>query len=159
MSGVLWPHGLYSPWNSPGQNTGVGSFSILQGIFPTEGSNPGLLHCRQILYQLNHKGSPLKNKTKNKTKQKTELASTVYVQSSLRNLPSRLTLQNAIFDPPCMFFPPVTVDSILKDRDVTLSTKVCLVKAMAFPVFTNGCESWNIKKAENWRIDAFELWC
>ena len=58
-----------------------------------------------------------------------------------------------------MFFPPVTVDSILKDRDVTLSTKVCLVKAMAFPVFTNECESWNIKKAENWRIDAFELWC
>ena len=47
-----------SPWNSPGQNTGVGSCSLLQGIFPTQGSNPGLLHCRQILYQLSHKGSP-----------------------------------------------------------------------------------------------------
>ena len=48
----------YSPWNSPGQNTGVGSLSLLQGIFPTQGSNPGLLHCRWILYQLSHKGSP-----------------------------------------------------------------------------------------------------
>ena len=52
------PHGLYNPWNSPGQNTGVGSLSLLQGIFPTEGLNPGLLHCRRILYQLTHKGSP-----------------------------------------------------------------------------------------------------
>ena len=49
---------LYSPWNSPGQNTGVGSLSLLQGIFPTQGSNPGLSHCRQILYQLSHKGNP-----------------------------------------------------------------------------------------------------
>ena len=47
-----------SPWNSLGQNTGVGSLSLLQGIFPTQGLNPGLLHCRQILYQLSHKGSP-----------------------------------------------------------------------------------------------------
>ena len=48
-----------SPWNSPGQNAGVGSLSLLQGIFPTQGSNPGLPHCRQILYQLSHKGSPV----------------------------------------------------------------------------------------------------
>ena len=58
VSNSLLLHGLYSPWNSPGQNTGVGSLSLLQGIFPTQGSNPGLLHCRRILYQLNHKGSP-----------------------------------------------------------------------------------------------------
>ena len=58
VSNGLGPHGLYSPWNSPGQNTGVGSLSLLQGIFPTQGSNPGLLHCRWILYQLSHKGSP-----------------------------------------------------------------------------------------------------
>ena len=51
VSNSLWPHGLYSPWNSPGQNTGVGSLSLLQGIFPTQGLNPGLLHHRQILYQ------------------------------------------------------------------------------------------------------------
>ena len=58
VSYSLWPHGLYSPWNSSGQNTEVSSLSLLQGIFPTQGSNPGLLHCRQILYQLSHKGSP-----------------------------------------------------------------------------------------------------
>ena len=52
-------HGLYSPWNSPGQNTGVGRLLLLKGIFPTQGLNPGLLHCRQILYQLSHKGSPV----------------------------------------------------------------------------------------------------
>ena len=46
---------LYSPWNSPDQNTGVGSRSLLQGIFPTQGSNPGLLNYRWILYQLNHR--------------------------------------------------------------------------------------------------------
>ena len=56
VSDSLRPHGMYSPWNSPGQNTGVGSLSLLRGIFPTQGSNPGLLHCRQILYSLNHQG-------------------------------------------------------------------------------------------------------
>ena len=54
-------HGL-SPWNSPGPNTGVGSLFLLQGIFPTQGLHPDLLHCSQILYQLSHKGSPLKPK-------------------------------------------------------------------------------------------------
>ena len=62
VSNSLWLRRLYSPWNSPGQNTGVGSCSLLQGIFPThfpsQGSNPLLLHCRWILYQLSHKGSP-----------------------------------------------------------------------------------------------------
>ena len=52
------PWTIYSPWNSPGQSTGVGSLSLLQGIFPTQGSNPGLPHCRQILCQLSHKESP-----------------------------------------------------------------------------------------------------
>ena len=51
------------------------------------------------------------------------------------------------------------LDSILKSRDITLPTKVCLVKAMVFPVVLCGCESWTIKKAECQRIDAFELWC
>ena len=58
MSDSLWPHGLYSQWNSPGQNTGVSSHSLLQGIFPTQGLNSGLPHCRWILYQLSHKESP-----------------------------------------------------------------------------------------------------
>ena len=58
VSNSLQPHGPYSPWNSLVQRTGVGSRSLPQGIFPTQGSNPGLSHCRQILYQLSHKGSP-----------------------------------------------------------------------------------------------------
>ena len=58
VSDSFRPHELYSPWNSPGQDTGMGSLSLLQGIFPTQGSNPGLPHCRWILYQLSHKGSP-----------------------------------------------------------------------------------------------------
>ena len=57
-SDSLQPHGLYSPWNFPGQNAWVDSLSLLQGIFPTQGSNPGLLHCRWILYPLSHQGSP-----------------------------------------------------------------------------------------------------
>ena len=51
------------------------------------------------------------------------------------------------------------LDSILKSRDITLPTKVCLVKAMVFPVVMYGCESWTVKKVEHQRIDAFELWC
>ena len=58
QSNSLRPYGLYSPCNSPGQNTGVGSLSLLQGFVPTQGSSPGLLHCRQLLYPLSHKGSP-----------------------------------------------------------------------------------------------------
>ena len=64
VSTSLWPYGLWParllcPWNSPGKNTGVGSHSLLQGIFPTQGSKPSLLHCRQILYCLSHQGSPI----------------------------------------------------------------------------------------------------
>ena len=53
----------------------------------------------------------------------------------------------------------INLDSILKSRGITLPTKVCLVKAMVFPVVMYGCESWTVKKAECWRTDAFELWC
>ena len=56
MSDSLRPHGLY-PWTSPGQNTGMGSLSLLQGIFPTQGLTPGLLHCGGNLYQLSHQES------------------------------------------------------------------------------------------------------
>ena len=61
VSDSLWPHALPSPWHFPGRNTGVGGLSLLQGIFPTQGSNPGLPHCRQILYQLKPQGSPPSN--------------------------------------------------------------------------------------------------
>ena len=59
MSDSMQPQGLYNPWNSPGQNIGVGSYSLLQGIFPTQESNRGLLRCRRILYQPNYQGSPI----------------------------------------------------------------------------------------------------
>ena len=58
MSDSLWPYGLYSSWNSPGQNIRVGSLSLLRGILPTQGSSLGILNCRWILYQLSHKVSP-----------------------------------------------------------------------------------------------------
>ena len=61
MSNSLRPHGLYSPWNSPGQNAGVGSLSLLQGIFQTQELNPGLLHCRWILYQLTYQFSSVQS--------------------------------------------------------------------------------------------------
>ena len=57
MSDSFRPHGLYNLWNFLGQNTAVGSLSLLQGVFPIQGSNPGLPHRRQILYQLSHKGT------------------------------------------------------------------------------------------------------
>ena len=53
----------------------------------------------------------------------------------------------------------INLDSVLKSRDITLSAKVCIVKAMVFPVATYGCESWTVKKAEHQKIDAFKLWC
>ena len=64
VSDSLRPHRLYSPRNSPGQNTEVGSLSLLQEIFPTQESNPGLPQCRRILYQLSYRGSPNKNSQK-----------------------------------------------------------------------------------------------
>ena len=57
------------------------------------------------------------------------------------------------------FKPTVSLDSILKSRDLTLPTKIHLLKALVFPVVMYGCESWTVKKAEHWRIDAFQLWC
>ena len=66
VSNSFWPHGLYPtgflrPWDFPGKSTEVGCHFFLQGNFPTQGSNPGLLHCRQTLYRLSHKGSPTRD--------------------------------------------------------------------------------------------------
>ena len=74
---------------------------------------------------------------------------------SLQMLTAAMKLKDLLLGRQVMFNP----DSILKSRVITLSTKVCLVKAMVFPVVMYGCESWTIKKAESWRFDAFELQC
>ena len=102
VSNSLQPHEWYSPWNSPGQNTGVGSHSLLQEIFPTQGSNSGLPHCSWILHQLSHQGN------------RNHFNYSIY---STQNLMLYTGLRRG------------------------------------------GCESWTVKKAERWRIDAFELWC
>ena len=83
VSGSLRPHGLYSPWNSPGQNTGVDSLSLLQGVFPTQQLNQCLLHCRQILYQLSYQGRPYTSYTSNlsSTSYKSHLIPLIYLKS------------------------------------------------------------------------------
>ena len=104
---------------------------LLQGIFPTHGLNPGLPLCRQTLYHLSHQGSPAGGDCSHEIK-----GHLLFRRKAMTN-----------------------IDSILKSRDITLSTKVHLVKAIIFPVVMYGCKCWTIKKAECQRIDAFELYC
>ena len=78
-------HVLYSPWIPPGQNTGVGSCSLLQGVFPIQGSNPRLLHCRWILYQLSHLGSHQENSGRSSSNPSSFLPSCVTSVPHLQN--------------------------------------------------------------------------
>ena len=173
----MWPHGLYptrllSPWNSPGKNTGVGSHCLLQGIFPTQGSNPGLPHCRHIHVSVLHPFLWLNNIPSQKTK---IMASgpitsweidgeTVEKVSDFIFGCSKITAdgdcsheikRHLLLGRKVM----TNLDGILKSRHITLPTKVRLVKAMVFPVVMYGCESWTVKKPERQKVDAFELWC
>ena len=77
------------------------------------------------------------------------------LSKSLQMVTSAMKLRHLLLQRKAM----TNLDSILKSRDITLSTKVHLIKAMVFPLVMYGCESWTIKKAEHQRIDAFELWC
>ena len=149
MSNSLQPHGLYSRWNSSGQN----SLSLLQGIFPTQGLNSGLSHCRQILYQLSHNGSPR------------ILEWVAYPFSSGSSWPRNWTWVSCITGG---FFTNWAIREALlgrkamtnlDSREITLPTKVHLVKTMVFLVVMYGCENWTIKRAEHWRIDGFKMWC
>ena len=81
------------------------------------------------------------------------------MELGLQNLLVYLYLLNPQINPEICVFVMTNLDSILKSRDITLPTKVCLVKAMVFPVVMYGCESWTVKKAERQRIYVFELWC
>ena len=128
MSNSLHPHGL-CPWNSPGQNTGVDSLSFLQGIFPTQESNPGLPYYGQTLFW---GGSKI-------------TADGACSHEIKRHL---LLGRKAI----------TNLDSIFKSTDITLPVLAYIVKVVIFPVVVYGCKSWTIKKPECWRIDAFELW-
>ena len=83
-------------------------------------------------------------------------------QTFFSRAPKSLQMVTAAMKLRCLFLGKkamTNLDSILKSRDITLPTKVCPVKAMVFPGVMYGCESWTLKKAEHWRIDAFELWC
>ena len=144
-----------SPWDSPGKNTGVDRFSLLQRLFPTQGSNPGLLHCRQTLYHLIYKGSPSSPITSWQIDGQT-VADFILGGSKItadgdcsHEIKRCLFLGRKVM---------MNLDSILKSRNITLPANVHLVKAMDFPVVIYGCESWTIKKTEHRRIDAFELW-
>ena len=117
--------GLYSPWNSPGQHTGVGSLSLLQGIFPTQGSNPGLPHCCWVLYQLRHKGSPFlllfllflllfKNKRVS-----------CYMQSKLSAYNRLLHLQDVLCKPHDNKANTKTYNRFTKDKEKTIKAYYC----------------------------------
>ena len=121
-------HQAPSPWDSPGKNTGVGCHFLLQ-----------------------------RRKVKVKSLSRVRPSVTPWTaahQASLSMGFSRKKYWSGVPLPS----PMTNLDSILKSREITLPTKVHLVKAMVFPVVMYGCESWTIKKAEHRRIDAFELW-
>ena len=135
MSDSMRPHRrqptrLPHPWDSPGKNTGVGCHFLLQ--------------CMKV-------------------KSVSEVVQSCLTLSDLMNCSLPGSSVHEIFQAKLLEWVPLpspmtNLDSILKRRDITLPTKVCLVKAMVFPVVMYGCESWTVKKAENRRIDAFELW-
>ena len=132
-------------WDFPGKSTGVGCHFLLQRLFPTQGSNPGLLHCRQTLYHLIYKGSPSSPITSWQIDGQT-VADFILGASKItadddcsHEIKRRLLIGRKVM---------TNLDSILKSRDITLSANVHLVKAMVFPIVMYGCESWTIKKAE-----------
>ena len=173
---------------SPGKNTGVGCQALLQGIFPTQRSNTGLSHCRQILDHLSHQGSPRilewvaypSSRGSSRSRNWTGVSRTagrffstwatrphyfmaIEVVTDFLFLSSKITADSdygheirwLLLGRKAM----TNLDSMLKSRDITLPTKVHIVKAMVFPVVTYSCESWTIKKAECQTINAFKLWC
>ena len=123
------PTRLPRPWDSPGKNTGVGCHFLLQ--------------CMKV-------------------KSKSEVSQLYPTLSNPMDCSLPGSSVHGIFQARVLEWGAIAfsyLDSILKSRDITLPTKVCLVKAMVFPVVMYRCESWTIKKAECQRIDAFVLWC
>ena len=138
----------------PGKNTGMGCHFLLQGIFPAQGSNPRLLHLLQIGSQIVYNcitSWEIDRKTVETVSDFIFLSSKITADGDFSHEIKRpLLLGRKVM---------TNIDSIFKSRDITMLTKVYLVKAMVFPVVMYGCENWTVKKAECGRIDAFELWC
>ena len=175
MSDSLRPHALYSPWNSLGQNIGVGSLSLLQGIFPIQGSNPGLPHSKTILYQLSHRGSPrilewvAKSQTKNQeawvccdTTANTLGASTIRLMSSSKHPRVSSSLyerQHDTCDPPSVAphaKAPYTLHWLLIcDAELALWTRIHIHKMPSW-------YSWNNLRLRNETklndSEEFKLW-
>ena len=135
--GCMYPARLLCPWDSPAQNTGVGSLFLLQGIFPTQESNPGFLHCRWILYQLSCQGSPLSflSSSQKLTEfwpplpEANPLPLTVFISSFLRPPPVTRTLlcKHLLGQEPAL---PVTSPKVLH---VTSSSISCLCSGSSVP--------------------------
>ena len=134
MSNSVWPHRrqptrLPHLWDSPGKNTGVGCHFLLQ--------------CMKV-------------------KSESKVAQSCLTLSDPTDCSLPGSSVHGIFQgrvPEWVTGAFSYLDSILKSKDITLSTKVCLIKAMVFPIVMYGRESWTVKKAEHRRIEAFELWC
>ena len=123
------PTRLHCPWDSPSKNTGVGCHFLLQ--------------CMKV-------------------KSESKVAQSCLTLSDPTDCSLPGSSVHGIFQgrvPEWVTSAFSYLDSILKSKDITLSTKVCLIKAMVFPIVMYGRESWTVKKAEHRRIDAFELWC
>ena len=129
VSASLWPHRLYSPWDSPGQNTGVGNLSLLQGLFPTQGLKPGFPLCRRILHQLSHKGIPRMLKV-----QSIPMA---WMVSSLMTSPSLLGPHSPLFSLHNRFWELLSVPR----KSHTLFYPSDFVLAVSFPPVFSGALS------------------
>ena len=125
------PTRLLCPWDPPGKNTGVGCHFLLQ--------------CMKV-------------KSESEAAQSCPTPSDP-IDCSLPGSSVHGIFQARVLEWVAIASLVTNLDSILKSRDITLPTNACLVKAMVFPVVRYGCESWTVKKAEDRRIDAFELWC
>ena len=153
---TLWTiaHQASLSMDFPGKNTGMGCHFLLQGIFPAQGSNPRLLHLLQIGSQIVYNcitSWEIDRKTVETVSDFIFLSSKITADGDCSHEIKRpLLLGRKVM---------TNIDSIFKSRDITMLTKVYLVKAMVFPVVMYGCENWTVKKAEWRRIDGFELWC
>ena len=151
MSDSVRPHRQHPtrlplPWDSPGKNTGVGCHFLLQCMKVKS------LSCVRLLattWTAAHQAPPSMGFSRQEYWNGVPLPSPVDDDCSCE-IKRRLLLGRKVM---------TNLDGILKSRDITLPKKVHLVKAMVFPIVMYGCESWTIKKADNWSTDAFKLWC